>query len=82
MFGEVVKVQAHLEKERYLALVIVDNTRRANGVLGFYCMNEVLKRTLVEELVVKNFTKHEQSAIRSTCGDTARWGWFYIFKQK
>lgn len=46
MFGEVVdNATPHLEKGRYFALVIGDKYSKGECIpLGFYCMNEVLKR--------------------------------------
>jgi len=58
MFGEVVdNVTPFLEKGRYFALVIGDKYSKGEWIpLGFYCMNEVLKREyLLKSIIVKNF---------------------------
>lgn len=58
MFGDVVdNATPYLEKGRYFALVIGDKYYRGEWIpLGFYCMNEVLKRGyLLKSIIVKNF---------------------------
>jgi len=58
MFGDVVdNATPYLEKGRYLALVIGDKYSKGEWIpLGFYCMNEVLKRGyLLKSIIVKNF---------------------------
>lgn len=58
MFGEVVdNATPFLDKGRYLILVIGDKYSKGEWIpLGFYCMNEVLKRGyLLKSIIVKNF---------------------------
>ena len=58
MFGEVVdNATPFLEKGRYFALVIGDKYSKGEWIpLGFYSMNEVLKRGyLLKSIIVKNF---------------------------
>ncbi|MCD6456930.1 MAG: hypothetical protein J7K81_09130 [Methanophagales archaeon] len=58
MFGEVVdNATPFLEKGRYFALVIGDKYSKGEWIpLGFYCMQEVLKRGyLLKSIIVKNF---------------------------
>jgi len=58
MFGEVIdNTTPYLEKERYFALVIGDKYSKGEWIpLGFYCMQEVLKRGyLLKSIIVKNF---------------------------
>lgn len=86
MFGEVVdRTTPHLEKGRYLALVIGDKYEKGEWVpLGFYCMNEVLKRDYsLKSIVVKNFdetrAKRDQKQLWRY---RALVGGFYIFKHE
>ncbi|MFY9610885.1 MAG: DNA methyltransferase [Blastocatellia bacterium] len=86
MFGEVVdKTTPHLEKGRYFALVIGDKYEKGEWVpLGFYCMNEVLKRDYsLKSIVVKNFdetrAKRDQKQLWRY---RALVGGFYIFKHE
>ena len=86
MFGDVVdNVTPYLAKGRYFALVIGDKYYKGEWIpLGFYCMNEVLKRGyLLKSIIVKNF---EQT--RGKRNQKALWryralvGGFYIFKHE
>jgi hypothetical protein len=86
MFGEVVdNITPLLEKGRYLALVIGDKYEKAEWIpLGFYCMNEVLKRNYsLKSIVVKNFdetrAKRDQKQLWRY---RALVGGFYIFKHE
>jgi hypothetical protein len=58
MFGEVVdNTIPYLEKGRYFVLVIGDKYSKGEWIpLGFYCMQEVLKREfLLKSIIIKNF---------------------------
>ncbi len=86
MFGEVVdNTTPYLEKGRYFALVIGDKYYKGEWIpLGFYCMNEVLKRGyLLKSIIVKNFEE-----TRGKRNQKALWryralvGGFYIFKHE
>lgn len=86
MFGEVVdNATPYLEKGRYFALVIGDKYYKGEWIpLGFYCMNEVLKRGyLLKSIIVKNFEE-----TRGKRNQKALWryralvGGFYIFKHE
>ncbi len=86
MFGEVVdRTTPHLEKGRYFALVIGDKYEKGEWVpLGFYCMNEVLRRDYsLKSIVVKNFNetraKRDQKQLWRY---RALVGGFYIFKHE
>jgi len=86
MFGEVVdNVTPYLEKERYFALVIGDKYSKGEWIpLGFYCMNEVLKRGyLLKSIIVKNF---EETRGKRNQGELWRYralaGGFYVFKHE
>ncbi|MBI4530764.1 MAG: DNA methyltransferase [Candidatus Latescibacteria bacterium] len=86
MFGEVVdNVTPYLERERYLALVIGDKYSRGEWIpLGFYCMNEVVKRGYtLKSIIVKNF---EETRGKRNQKDLWRYralvGGFYIFKHE
>ena len=86
MFGEVVdNTTPLLEKGRYFALVIGDKYEKGEWVpLGFYCMNEVLKRDCsLKSIVVKNFdetrAKRDQKQLWRY---RALVGGFYIFKHE
>lgn len=86
MFGEVVdNMTPALEKGRYLAVVIGDKYEKGEWVpLGFYCMNEVLKRDYsLKSIVVKNFdetrAKRDQKQLWRY---RALVGGFYIFKHE
>lgn len=77
MFGEVVdNATPFLEKGRYFALVIGDKYSKGEWIpLGFYCMNEVLRRDyLLKSIIVKNFD--ETRAKRKQVGG------FYVLKHE
>jgi len=86
MFGEVVdNTSKVLEKGRYLALIIGDKYSNGEWVpLGFYTMNEVLKRGYkLKSIIVKNFeetrgkrNQHNLWRYRALVGG------FYIFKHE
>ncbi len=86
MFGEVVdNATPFLEKGRYFALVIGDKYSKGEWIpLGFYCMNEVLKRGyLLKSIIVKNF---EETRAKRNQKELWRYralvGGFYIFKHE
>ena len=86
MFGDVVEnVTPFLEKERYFALVIGDKYSKGEWIpLGFYCMQEVLKRGyLLKSIIVKNF---EETRGKRNQKELWRYralvGGFYIFKHE
>lgn len=86
MFGEVLdNLTPLLERGRHFGLVIGDKYSKGEWIpLGFYCMNEVLKREYVlKSIVVKNFEE-----TRSKRDQKQLWryralvGGFYIFKHE
>jgi len=86
MFGEAVdNITPLLANGRYFALVIGDKYSKGEWVpLGFYCMNEVLKRGyLLKSIIVKNF---EETRGKRNQKDLWRYralvGGFYIFKHE
>ncbi len=86
MFGEVVdNTTPFLEKGRYFALVIGDKYSKGEWIpLGFYCMNEVLKRGYsLKSIIVKNF---EETRGKRNQKELWRYralvGGFYIFKHE
>jgi len=86
MFGEVLdNVVPALERGRYCALVAGDKYHKGQWIpLGFYCMNEVLKRGLVlKSTIVKNFddtrAKRDQKQLWRY---RALVGGFYVFKHE
>ena len=86
MFGEVVdNATPYLEKGRYFALVIGDKYSKGEWIpLGFYCMNEVLKKGyLLKSIIVKNF---EETRGKRNQQELWRYralvGGFYIFKHE
>ncbi|MCM8777265.1 MAG: DNA methyltransferase [Candidatus Omnitrophica bacterium] len=86
MFGEVVdNATPYLEKGRYFALVIGDKYSKGEWIpLGFYCMNEVMKRGyLLKSIIVKNF---EETRGKRNQQELWRYralvGGFYIFKHE
>ena len=86
MFGEVVdNATPFLEKGRYFALVIGDKYSKGEWIpLGFYCMNEVLKREyLLKSIIVKNF---EETRAKRNQKELWRYralvGGFYVFKHE
>lgn len=86
MFGEVVdNATPYLEKGRYFALVVGDKYSKGEWIpLGFYCMQEVLKRGyLLKSIIVKNFEgtrgkRNQQELWRYR----ALVGGFYVFKHE
>jgi len=86
MFGQVVEnVTPFLEEERYLASVIGDKYSKSEWIpLGFYCMNEVLKRGyMLKSIVVKNFeeTRGKKNQ-RELWRYRALANGFYVFKHE
>jgi len=86
MFGEVVNnATPFLKKGRYFALVIGDKYSKGEWIpLGFYCMQEVLKRGyLLKSIIVKNF---EETRGKRNQKELWRYralvGGFYIFKHE
>jgi len=86
MFGEVVEnTTPFLEKGRFFALIIGDKYFNGEWIpLGFYCMEEVLKRNYkLKSIIVKNFEdtrgKREQKELWRY---RALVGGFYIFKHE
>ena len=86
MFGEVVdNATPSLEKGRYFALVIGDKYSKGEWIpLGFYCMQEVLKRGyILKSVIVKNF---EETRGKRNQKELWRYralvGGFYIFKHE
>ncbi|RKX99110.1 MAG: DNA methyltransferase, partial [Spirochaetes bacterium] len=86
MFCEVFDNTApYLEKNRYLGIVIGDKYSKGEWIpLGFYVMNEVLKRDfLLKSIIVKNFEE-----TRGKRNQKELWkyralvGGFYIFKHE
>jgi len=86
MFGEVLdNLTPVLERGRHFGLVIGDKYSKGEWIpLGFYCMNEVLKREYgLKSIVVKNFEE-----TRSKRDQKQLWryralvGGFYIFKHE
>ncbi|MBI4243876.1 MAG: DNA methyltransferase [Planctomycetes bacterium] len=86
MLGKVVdNVSKVLEKGRHLALVIGDKYHKREWIpLGFYSMNEILKRGYtLKSIIVKNFEE-----TRGKRGQKELWryralsGGFYIFKHE
>lgn len=86
MFGAIVdNVTPFLEKGRYLALIIGDKYSKGEWIpLGFYCMNEVLKRDyILKSIIVKNFeeTRGKRSQ-KELWRYRALLGGFYVFKHE
>lgn len=86
MFGQVVdNATPFLEKGRYFVLVIGDKYSKGEWIpLGFYCMQEVLKRGyLLKSIIVKNF---EETRGKRNQKELWRYralvGGFYIFKHE
>jgi len=84
MFGEVVdNASPYLERGRYLVLVIGDKNSKGEWIpLGFYCMQEVLKRKFsLKSIIVKNF---EETRGKRNQKELWRYralvGGFYVFK--
>jgi tRNA G10 N-methylase Trm11 len=85
-FGEVVdRVTPALDSGRYCVVVIGDKYARGEWVpLGFYCLNEMLKRGyLLKSIVVKNFDEtRAKRSHRSLWRYRALAGGFYVFKHE
>ncbi len=86
MFGKVVdNATPYLERGRYLVLVIGDKYSKGEWIpLGFYCMQEVLKRNyLLKSIIVKNF---EETRGKRNQKELWRYralvGGFYVFKHE
>jgi DNA modification methylase len=86
MFGEVLdNTTSYLEKGRYLGIVIGDKYYKGTWIpLGFYIMNEVLKRDFsLKSIIVKNF---EETRGKRNQKELWRYralvGGFYIFKHE
>jgi 16S rRNA G966 N2-methylase RsmD len=86
MFGQSVEnATPYLEKGRYFALVIGDKYSKGEWIpLGFFCMNEVLKRGYsLKAIIVKNF---EETRGKRNQQELWRYralvGGFYIFKHE
>lgn len=86
MFAEVLdNTTPYLEKGRYLGIVIGDKYFKGTWIpLGFYVMNEVLKRDFtLKSIIVKNF---EQTRGKRNQQELWRYralvGGFYIFKHE
>lgn len=86
MFSEVVdNATPFLEKGRYFALVVGDKYSKGEWIpLGFYCMQEVLKKGyLLKSIIVKNF---EETRGKRNQKELWRYralvGGFYIFKHE
>lgn len=86
MFGEVVdNTTPFLDKRRYLVLVIGDKYSKGEWIpLGFYCMNEVLKRGYsLKSIIVKNFDETRGKRNQKELWDyRSLVGGFYIFKHE
>lgn len=86
MFGKVMdNVSPHLEKKRFLAVVIGDKYSDGEWIpLGFLTMHEVLKRSFkLKSIIVKNF---EDTTAKRNQKELWRYralvGGFYIFKHE
>jgi len=86
MFGRVVdNVSPLLEVNRYFVVVIGDKYTKGEWIpLGFYCMNEVLKRGyLLKSIIVKNF---DETRAKRNQQELWRYralvGGFYVFKHE
>lgn len=86
MFNEVVEnVTPHLEKGRYLTLVIGDKYSKGEWIpLGFLCMQEILKKNYtLKSIIVKNF---EETRGKRNQKELWRFralvGGFYVFKHE
>lgn len=86
MFRNVINnVTQYLRTERYLVLVIGDKYTKGEWIpLGFYCMNEVLKKEYVlKSIVVKNFNETRGKRQKENLWRyRALVGGFYIFKHE
>lgn len=86
MFGEVVEhVTPALAPGRYCVVVIGDKYAKGEWIpLGFYCMNEVLRRGFIlKSIIVKNFddTRAKRSQ-KELWRYRALAGGFYVFKHE
>lgn len=86
MFGEIIdNTTPYLEKGRYFVLVIGDKYSKSEWIpLGFYCMQEVLKRGyILKSIIVKNFeeTKGKMNQ-KELWRYRALAGGFYVFKHE
>ena len=85
-FGKVVDIADHfLEKGRYLALVIGDMYTESEWLpLGFYCMQEVMKRRYsLKSIVVKDMQGNRAKRnLENIWRYRALAGGFYIFKHE
>lgn len=86
MFGKVVdRTFPFLEKNRYLVVVIGDKYSKGEWIpLGFYVMNEVLKRSYkLKSIIVKNF---DETRAKRNQKELWRYralvGGFYVFKHE
>jgi len=87
MFGKVLdNIIPVLEEGRYLAIVIGDKYSKGEWIpLGFYVMNEVLKRKkfILKSIIVKNF---EETRAKRNQKELWRYralvGGFYVFKHE
>lgn len=87
MFGKVLdNVMPVLENNRYLAIVIGDKYSKGEWIpLGFYVMNEVMKRKkfILKSIIVKNF---EETRAKRNQKELWRYralvGGFYVFKHE
>ncbi len=86
MFADVIdNTTPFLEKDRYLGIVIGDKYSQGQWIpLGFYLMNEVLKRNFsLKSIIVKNF---EETRGKRNQKDLWKYralaGGFYIFKHE
>lgn len=86
MFSKIIdKTYPILEKDRYLAIVIGDKYSKGEWIpLGFYVMNEVLKRGYtLKSIIVKNF---EETRAKRNQKELWRYralvGGFYVFKHE
>ena len=87
MFGRVLdNIISVLENNRYLAIVIGDKYSKGEWIpLGFYVMNEVMKRKkfILKSIIVKNF---EETRAKRNQKELWRYralvGGFYVFKHE
>lgn len=87
LFGSVVdKILPVLEEGRYLAVVIGDKYSKGEWIpLGFYIMNEILKRKkiILKSIIVKNF---DETRAKRNQKELWRYralvGGFYVFKHE
>lgn len=86
MFGEVLdNTLPLLKRERYAAVVIGDKYEKGEWVpLGFYCMEEAMRRGLVlKSIVVKNFEETKGKRFQKELWRyRALLGGFYVFKHE